>query len=105
MNREQVSGRWVHAHEEDTDDEMVFRPADADLPPSRGRRAFELRPDGTFVEHGIGAADAPDEAAGRWALEGDTITLGEGAPQGVPREMEVVAADAGRLVIRKRTGP
>ena len=95
-------GRWVHAHEEDTEDEMVFRPADADLPPARGRMGFELREDGTFAEAGLGARDVPEEATGSWALEGETITLSEGAAQGVPREMEVVTADEERLVIRKR---
>ena len=74
-----MSGRWVHAHEEDTEDEMVFRPAGTDLPPSRGRMAFELRADGTFAETGLGATDVPEEATGSWALEGDTITLSEGA--------------------------
>ncbi|MEO7846984.1 MAG: hypothetical protein ABIR82_16735 [Nocardioides sp.] len=99
-----MSGRWVHAHEEDTEDEMVFRPAGTDLPPSRGRMAFELRADGTFVEAGLGAADVPEESTGIWVVEGDTITLSEGATQGVPREMEVVTADKERLVIHKRRG-
>lgn len=90
----------MHVHEEDTEDEMVFRRAGTDLPPSRGRVAFELRPDGTFVETGLGATDIPEQAIGRWALEGDTITLSDGVTQGVPREMEVVSADEERMVIR-----
>lgn len=81
---------------------MVFRPAGADLPPSRGRMAFDLRADGTFAESGLGATDVPEEATGSWRLEGETITLSEGAAQGVPREMEVVSADDERLVILKR---
>lgn len=97
-----MSGRWVHVQEEDTEDEMVFRPAGTDLPPARGRMAFELRTDGTFAETGLGAADVPEEATGSWALEDDLITLSEGATQGVPREMEVVTADEDRLVIRRR---
>ena len=64
--------------------------------------SFELRADGTFAETGLGATDVPEEATGSWALEGDTITLSEGATQGVPREMEVVTADEGKLVILKR---
>jgi hypothetical protein len=96
-----VSGRWVHAYEEDTEDEMVFRPAGTDLPPSRGRMALELRADGTFAETGLGATDVPEEATGSWALEGDTITLSKGATQGVPREMEVVTVDEEKLVILK----
>lgn len=104
MRSDQVSGRWVHAHEEDTEDHMVFRPAGTDLPPSRGRLAFELRADGSFAEVGLGAADAPEEAAGTWELEEGTITLSGGAAQGVPREMAVVAVDEDRLVIRRRRG-
>lgn len=92
----------MHAHEEDTEDEMVFRPAGTDLPPSRGRMAFDLRADGTYAESGLGTTDVPEEATGSWTLEGETITLSEGAAQGVPREMEVVSADDERLVIRKR---
>ena len=102
MKRDQVRGRWVHVQEEDTEDEMVFRPAGTDLPPSRGRITFELRADGTFAETGLGASDVPEEATGRWALEGDVITLTKGAVQGVPREMEIVSADEDRLVIRRR---
>ena len=99
-----MSGRWVHAHEEDTEDEMVFRPAGTDLPPARGRLAFELRADGSFAETGLGPTDVPEEATGTWVVEGDKITLSEGATQGVPREMEVVTADEERLVIQKRRG-
>ncbi len=102
VKADQVPGHWIHAREEDTDDEMVFRPAGADLPPARGRMGFELRADGTFTETGLGASDVPEEAAGHWSLEGDLITLSEGASQGVPRELEVVSADDARLVIRKR---
>lgn len=97
-----MSGRWVHVQEEDTEDEMVFRPAGTDLPPARGRMAFELRADGTFAETGLGAADVPEEATGSWALEDDLITLSEGATQGVPRQMQVVTADEERLVVRRR---
>ena len=102
MRSDEICGRWVHAHEEDTEDEMVFRPAGTQLPPARGRIAFELRADGRYAESGLGAADVPEEATGSWTLQGDTITLSEGATQGAPREMQIVAADAERLVIRRR---
>ena len=102
VDREQLQGRWVHAHEEDTDDEMVFRPADYDLPPSRGRLSFELRGDGTFAEAGLGAADVPEEGSGTWELEeGERIVLGEGASQGVPRVMPIASAEPQKLVIKK----
>ncbi len=102
LARDRVSGHWIHVREEDSDNEMVFRPAGTDLPPARGRMGLELRADGSFAETGLGASDVPEAATGRWALDGDLITLSEGASQGVPREMEVVSADESKLVIRKR---
>ncbi len=49
--RQQILTRhWVHSHEEDTATQTVFRPATYDFPLSRGRRSFELRPDGTVLE-------------------------------------------------------
>lgn len=103
MKSDQVRGRWVHAQEEDTEDEMVFRPGGTVMPPSRGRMTFELRADGTFAEAGLGATDIPEMATGDWALEGGMIRLSKGATQGVPREMEVVTADEERLVVRKHS--
>ncbi|MBD3926337.1 lipocalin family protein [Nocardioides cavernae] len=63
---------------------------------------LDLRPDGTFAEAGLGATDVPEEATGIWTLEGDTITLSEGAAQGVPRHMQVVSADDDRLILKRR---
>jgi hypothetical protein len=93
--------RWVHAHEEDNDEEMVFRPSEHPLGPSRGRTSFELRADGTFSESGLGAADVPEEASGTWRLDRDSIVLSEAAPGGVPRVLPIASADQQRLVIRK----
>jgi tRNA(Phe) wybutosine-synthesizing methylase Tyw3 len=42
-------GSWSHSHEEDDEGAQVFRPADYDFPPSRGRETFTLHPDGTAV--------------------------------------------------------
>jgi|SRR5215204_2627055 len=95
-----IRGRWVHSHEEDTDDEMVFRPADRPFPPSRGREAFEFRPDGTYAETSPGPVDVPETSTGSWSLEGDQLMLeGEGARP--HRILEITAAEADRLTIRK----
>jgi len=40
------------------------------------RRAFELRPDGSYVESSPGPVDVPEESSGRWSLEGDRLVLG-----------------------------
>lgn len=102
FRRADLLGRWVHAHEEDSDEVMVFRPAQHDLPPSRGRMAFELRPEGTFAESGLGPADVPEQATGTWELENeDRIVLSEGAGGGVPRMMEIASLDEERLAIKR----
>lgn len=93
--------RWVHSHEEDTDEEMVFRPAAFEFPPSRGRRSFELKPDGGLIEGGIGPADRPQESRGTWELEDDDTLVLRPDPSKPPRVMRVAAVEEDRLVIQK----
>lgn len=95
-----LQGRWVHSHEEDTDEEMVFRRATHPFPPSRGRTKLELRANGTYVESSPGPVDVPEESEGRWSLEGDRLVLGaEGDRPG--HAWVIAAAEADRLAVRK----
>jgi hypothetical protein len=98
---EVLGRRWVHVHEEDTDDEMVFRPADTPLPPARGRERFEFKPDGTFLEAAPGPTDAPEEREGSWKLEeGKLVLESDQAPEGM-RVLEIASVDKNRLVVKK----
>ena len=92
--------RWVHSHEEDTDREIVFRPAAYEFPPSRGRRSFELKPDGTMSEGRIGPTDRPVETGGTWELQGDRLVLRRG-PSETPRHMRIVSVDDDRLIVER----
>jgi hypothetical protein len=92
--------RWVHAHEEDREGVMVFRPASHPLPPSRGRRWFELRPDGSFLESSPGPVDVPETSEGRWSLEGDRLVFSAGDDQ-PERVWRVVAAEDDRLALAR----
>ena len=73
--------RWVHAHEEDDGDVRVYRPAGYNLPPARGRRGLEFRPDGELLVYGPGPADKPVASPGRMedieivSVEPDRLTL------------------------------
>jgi len=90
----------VHSHEEDTEDEMVFRRANHPFPRSRGRTSFELRPDGTYLESSPGPVDLPEESQGRWSLEGNRLLLNtEDDRPG--HAWEVTATGLDRLVVRK----
>jgi hypothetical protein len=92
--------RWVHSHEEDTEGEMVFRPAAYEFPPSRGRRSFELKPDGTLAEGRIGPTDRPVEAQGTWELRDDRLVLRRD-PSETPRLMRIASVDDDRLIVEK----
>jgi hypothetical protein len=98
--RERLVGRWVHAHEEDTETRRVFRPADHPLPPSRGREAWELRADGTAALRMPGPTDEPRESGGTWALEGDELRISAGG-EGPDRVLTVLEAEPDRLVVRR----
>ncbi len=95
--------QWVHSYEEDTETEVVFRPRVYRFPPSRGRKSFELKSDGTLVEMGIGPTDRRQESQGRWRLEaGNSIAFYEGEQPGAPkRVLRVVSAAKDRLVVKK----
>jgi hypothetical protein len=98
--KDALQKHWIHSHEEDSGNEMVFRPASHPLPPSRGRTAFELRPDGTYQERSPGPVDVPEESTGRWSLEGDRLVL---RPEDDRAEQawEVKAVGADRLALRR----
>ncbi len=93
--------RWVHSHEEDTEHEMIFRPAEREFPPSRGRMRFELLPNGTFLESSPGPTDAPEQRGGTWEMTAGKLVLdSDQAPEG-RRELEIISAEDDRLVVKK----
>ena len=98
IDRSALERAWVHLHEEDTAGERVFRPADYAFPPSRGRRGFQLRADGTYAETAPGPTDRPEEASGSWELDGDTLVLSRSDAPG-PERLRVAAVDDERLVV------
>jgi hypothetical protein len=97
---EDLVGSWIHAHEEDTESELVFRPAGRELPPSRGRRAIELRDDGTLVQVAPGPVDVPTEAHGSWELSEDGVLTCRPA-EGQAWEAQVIRAEPDRLVLSR----
>jgi hypothetical protein len=95
-----LRGRWVHSHEEDTDDEMVFRPETHPFPPSRGRVSFELRPDGTYAASSPGPVDVPESSTGLWSLEGGRLILGTDHDR--PDHLwEITGVNDRRLTVRR----
>jgi hypothetical protein len=100
LDEDALRGRWVHSHEEDSEDEMVFRPATHPFPPSRGRTSFELRRDGSYLERSPGPVDVPEETRGHWAVKDDRLVLSP-SDKSPARTWQVTAAEADRLVVRQ----
>jgi hypothetical protein len=102
IDRAALTRRWVHAHEEDSGDSLVFRPDSYKLPPSRGRRSFDLRADGALIDHRIGSDDRPRQETGSWRLtDTNDLELVPGEPGRRSTRMRVLEVSPDRLVIRR----
>ena len=101
LEEQLVQRRWVHANEEDTETEMVLRPADRPLPPARGRSSFEFHADGTYVESYPGPVDVPEESTGSWSLKGGRLVL-ESKGAAPTRTWEITSTADDRLTLRER---
>lgn len=75
MNKQQLLGAWVHAHERDGPGGKVFVDAGEKLPPSRGRQRLTFLDDGRFEEGRPGADDRAVQAAGTYELDGKRLVL------------------------------
>jgi hypothetical protein len=98
----EITGIWLHSHEEDTATTMTFRPRDYGFGPARWRDAIEVQADGTCIWHGSSADDRGQATPGRWEDLGNgqariTVTTAAGDPR--PRRIQSWAPD--KLVVEK----
>ncbi len=103
---QQIFRRWVHSREEDSDDELVFRPPDYSFPPARGRAGLEFRASGEFVDLEIAPTDARRAVGGQWQVEEPNrvrVRFDDASRQ--PETFEIVEVDDGVLKLRRRPAP
>jgi hypothetical protein len=98
--REWLHQEWVHSHEEDLGDEMVFRPASFKFPLSRGRRSIDLCRDGTLRHARPGPADRRQRSEGRWEIDGHTLKLYAADGKAPTEVLRIVSVSPDRLVLR-----
>jgi hypothetical protein len=103
--RDWMHQEWVHSHEEDHGDDMVFRPASYPFPPSRGRRSICLKAGGVLTRGGPGPTDRRTTSEGRWEIEGRTMRLYALSSATPTEELEVVSASPDCLVLRSAPSP
>jgi hypothetical protein len=99
VDRAVLEKHWVHSHEEDTESELVFRPASYAFPRCRGRSALDLRSDGSYSESVPGPPALPETADGNRELDDGRLRLKQA--DGSTRVLELVSATSDRLVVRK----
>jgi hypothetical protein len=95
-----LSRQWVHSHEEDGPDTLVFRPETYDFPLSRGRKAFNLLPDGTFQGGVPGADDRQVLTQGRWQVQGRQLSL-TSPGSNTSSEYAVESIEPSKLVLKR----
>jgi hypothetical protein len=64
---------WLHSHEEDHGDTLVYRPNTYAFRPSRGRTGFQINPGGELTQYDIAPTDGLEERRGKWRVEGNTF--------------------------------
>ena len=97
-----VLGHWTHSYEEDEHGLTVYRPADYDFPPARGRKGLEFREGGRLVYYGIGRADGSEEFSGSWKIEEpNRIKVEIDNERIAPFVLEIVHCDHAMLKVRQ----
>jgi hypothetical protein len=100
ISESSLTGEWVHSHEDDSENQMVFRPATYAFPPSRGRSRYRLEKGGVLQVVRPGPTDKPESVGGNWTLEdGGTLVLRPA--DGHPLRFPIVSVDGERLVVSR----
>lgn len=96
-----LSQKWTHSFEEDTTEEMVYRPGGYVLGKARGRNQFDLKKNGEVIDTRVGKDDVPNPVIGSWKLEEGklVINLSDGSEQVYP--LKEVGPE--KLVLKKNT--
>ena len=90
---------WMHSHEEDTETTSVYRPADYQFPPSRGRKGFHLLPGGAMITQRPGPADRTETTTDTWQLDGRNLQVS--SAEGDAQTMQILSVEPDRLVVKK----
>ena len=102
VDKAELTGTWVHSHEEDSAQQKVYRHDTFEFPPSRGRSGFELHVDGTMSEFGPDASDRTSSRPGRWEILPDQrvgmFAAGAAAPT---RVLHIAAVSSDKLIVAK----
>lgn len=93
---------WLHAHEEDQGDTVVYRPNTYTFPPSRGRTGFAFDHNGLFTQFDIAPTDGIEGRKGRWTAENDhTLRISLDDKKSPDYKLELVSLKNDVLKVRR----
>ena len=98
-----VGKTWLHSHEDDRGDTLVYRPNSYDFPPSRGRTGFMFEADGSVHQYDIAPTDGLEEKAGKWAMREDKfvdVTFPD--KRSTDYEVEIISAEPNLLKVKRK---
>ena len=100
FNKNSLFGEWIHSHEEDTANEIVFRPSNYAFPLTRSaRNIYHFAPDGMLIKGEPTASDSINKIEDKWDLKSDEISMYE---DGKLINKKVIASiDKNKLVLKK----
>jgi hypothetical protein len=93
---------WIHSREEDSGDMQVYHPSTYNFPPSRGRRGFEIKKNGQFIQYGIAPDDRLRTNEGQWVIGETNIIRVEFSSKEIKQyKMKILTVDHNTLKIQK----
>jgi hypothetical protein len=99
-HHDNLAKTWVHSQEEDSGETQVFRTADYQFPPARGRTALGLNVDGSLVRTAPGPDDRRSiQPDGSWKVDGKKLVLNRADGRTDEFTIESIAHD--KLVLRR----
>ena len=98
-----IFNKWFNSYEEQSEGSTeIYRPQDYKFPLSRGRKGFEIKPNGEFISYDIGMADGWDKSDGRWKFNPpDELVISFSSPTKHPQTFRIVEVEDNILKIRK----
>src|SRR5688572_21434035 len=98
-----VGKTWLHSHEDDRGDTIVYRPNTYDFPPSRGRTGFMLEADGSVHQYNIAPTDGLEEKTGKWTLrDGNFMDITFPNKSSTDYEIEIISAEPNLLKVKRK---
>ena len=94
--------KWIHSYEEDSAGYQVYRPADYNFPPSRGRKGLEILPENGFILYDIAPADGHQKVKGSWASpEANHLQVELAGKSADNFTMQILEYSDDKLVVKK----